>query len=58
MLAYLFVAIYVLLCTLVAIVGSGARLGFWGTFVVSLLLTPVLTILFLIVFTPKTRKSA
>jgi len=58
MMIYLFVAIYVALCMLVAIVGTGARLGFWGTFFVSVLLTPVLTIFFLIIFTPKTRKSA
>ena len=49
MMIYLFVAIYVALCMLVAIVGTGARLGFWGTFFVSLLLTPVLTIFFLII---------
>lgn len=52
---FILAIIYILLCIPVAIVGSGARLGFLGTFILSILLTPLLMIFLLIVLTPKRR---
>lgn len=52
---YVIVAVYVALCIPVAIVGSGSRLGALGTFLFSLLLTPLLMIFLLIMLTPKKR---
>ena len=55
---YILGAIYIALCIPVAIVGTGSRLGFFGTFLFSLLLTPLLMIFFLIMLTPRKRKTA
>jgi len=41
---------YILLCLLVGAAGRYTRAGFWGTFVVSLLITPFLSFLFLLLF--------
>lgn len=49
--------IYFLLALLVGIVGTGSRIGFFGTFVLSLLLTPLLMIFLLIALTPRKPKS-
>jgi uncharacterized membrane protein len=50
--------IYFLLALLVGIVGTGSRIGFFGTFVLSLLLTPLLMIFLLIALTPRPKASA
>ncbi len=50
--------IYFLLALLVGIVGTGSRIGFFGTFVLSLLLTPLLMIFLLIALTPRPQASA
>lgn len=55
---YILGAIYIALCISVAIVGTGSRLGFFGTFLFSLLLTPLLMIFLLIMLTPRKRKTA
>ncbi len=55
---YILGAIYIVLCIPVAIVGTGSRLGFFGTFLFSLLLTPLLMIFLLIMLTPRKRAKA
>jgi hypothetical protein len=44
---------YLLLCLVVALLGRHTRIGYWGTFVVSLVVTPFLTFLFLVFFAPR-----
>lgn len=44
---------YLGLCLLVAILGRDTRIGYWGTVLVSVIITPFLTFLFLFFFTPR-----
>jgi hypothetical protein len=46
----LFLAVYLALCLLVAVLGRHARLGYWGTAVVAFVLTPFVTFIFLVLF--------
>ncbi|WP_428249266.1 hypothetical protein [Ferrovibrio sp.] len=55
---YIVAFIYILLALLVGVVGSGSRIGFFGTFVLSLLLTPLLMIFLLIALTPRRKPKA
>jgi hypothetical protein len=48
--------VYFVFCVLVGLAGSQRRLGFFGTFLVSLFLTPVIVMLVLI-FTAPTRET-
>lgn len=47
---YLLFIGYVVLCLLVGLMGRKTRIGFLGTFVASLLLTPFIVFIFLVVF--------
>jgi len=40
----MFVVLYLLLCAIAGIIGSNRVVGFWGFFLLSLLLTPVITL--------------
>ena len=44
---------YLGLCLLVSILGRNTRIGYWGTVLVSLIITPFLTFLFVFFFTPR-----
>ena len=44
---------YIGLCLLVGILGRQTRIGYWGTVLVSVLITPFLAFLFLFFFTPR-----
>lgn len=44
------ILLYLLLCVIAAFVGKESRLGFWGIFLVALLLTPVLAFLLVLLF--------
>lgn len=44
------ILLYLLLCVIAAFLGKDSRLGFWGIFLVSLLLTPVLAFLLVLLF--------
>jgi hypothetical protein len=44
---------YVVLCFLTAIIGRPTRAGYWGTFLISLLITPLLAFIFLVLFGPR-----
>jgi hypothetical protein len=46
------VIIYIVFCLLTALCGTQRRLGFFGTFIVSLLITPVVMLLVLILTAP------
>jgi hypothetical protein len=49
--------LYVVVCLLAAYFGRATRLGYWGTFVVSLIFTPFLVVLFLLLFAPGRQKG-
>ena len=49
------VIIYISFCLLAGLCGSHRRLGFFGTFIISLFLTPVLVLLVLILTAPSNR---
>ena len=49
------VIIYILFCLLAGLCGSHRRLGFFGTFIISIVLTPVLVLLVLILTAPSNR---
>ena len=44
---------YLALCLAVGSLGRRTRIGYWGTVLVSLVLTPFLTFLFLFFFAPR-----
>ena len=44
---------YVALCLLVATLGRTTRIGYWGTVLVSFVVTPIVTFLFLFFFAPR-----
>jgi hypothetical protein len=50
---------YVFLALLVGIGARNRQIGFWGFFILSLILTPIVTGIFVIICTPKkTRRPA
>jgi hypothetical protein len=50
MTGYLWPVLYVVVCALAAYFGRNTRLGYWGTFVVSLIFTPFLVVIILLLF--------
>ena len=44
---------YIALCLIVGTLGRQTRIGYWVTVLVSLVLTPILTFLFLFFFAPR-----
>lgn len=44
---------YLALCLLVGTLGRTTRIGYWGTVLVSLVVTPFVTFLFLFFFSPR-----
>jgi hypothetical protein len=44
---------YIALCLLVGILGRETRVGYWGTVVIGIVLTPFLTFLGLFFFAPR-----
>ena len=44
---------YIVFCLLVGLCGSQRRMGFFGTFIVSLFLTPVIVLLILVFTAPR-----
>jgi hypothetical protein len=49
------VIVYVIFCLLVALCGTRRRLGFFGTFILSVLFTPVVMLLMLMLTAPAHR---
>jgi hypothetical protein len=48
----LFIIVYIAFCVLAGFCGMHRRLGFFGTFLVSLFITPIVMLLALIMFGP------
>jgi len=49
---------YIALCLLVGILGRETRVGYWGTVVISIVITPFLAFLFLFFFAPREPRGA
>ena len=49
---------YVALCLLVGTLGRRTRIGYWGTVVISIVITPFLAFLFLFFFSPREIRGA
>ncbi len=47
------VLVYLGLCLIAGIVGRNRRIGFWGFFFCSIVLTPILSLLFLYIAMPR-----
>ncbi len=45
-----FAILYVLLCVIAAIFGKNSRLGFWGILLVGFVLTPIASLLCVVLF--------
>jgi hypothetical protein len=58
MIVYLLPFIYLVVCALVAYFGRNTRIGYWGTFFLSILVTPVIVIIALILLGPIIRRQA
>ena len=52
------IAAYVVLALIVAVCARNRQIGFWGFFILSLIVTPIITGIFLIICTPKKTKHA
>jgi hypothetical protein len=50
--------VYVIFCLLAGLCGIQRRLGFWGTFIISLFITPVLMLLVLLLTAPSPRAES
>jgi len=51
------VIVYIVFCVLVGLCGSQRRMGFIGTFVISLFLTPVVVLIVLLLTGPSQRRA-
>jgi peptidoglycan/LPS O-acetylase OafA/YrhL len=47
------IVLYIVFCLLTGLCGSQRRMGFFGTFIVSLFITPVLMLLILVFTAPR-----
>jgi hypothetical protein len=50
--------LYVIFCLLTGLCGIQRKLGFWGTFVIALLVTPIPVLLVLLLTAPSRRYDA
>lgn len=50
--------LYMIAVVIVSYMGRDSRLGFWGVFVVSFLVTPLITFIILILFDRKRQASS
>lgn len=53
---YITLGIYALLCVMVGWIGRWSRLGFWGVVLLSLVLTPAVSILLVLFLSDRARK--
>jgi hypothetical protein len=47
--------VYIIICALIALVGKGKSIGYWGTFFLSLFLSPLVGLIIALASGPKTR---
>ncbi|HET9537431.1 MAG TPA: hypothetical protein VFP43_19170 [Mesorhizobium sp.] len=52
------VIVYVVFCLLTGLCGIQRRLGYWGTFIISLFITPVVMLLVLLLTAPTERAES
>lgn len=57
MITYLLPFIYLIVCALTAYFGRNTRIGYWGTLFLSVLVTPVVVIIALILLGPVLRRQ-
>ena len=59
MIVYLLPFVYLGVCALTAYFGRNTRIGYWGTFFLSILVTPFVTLIGLILLAPsRARRGA
>jgi hypothetical protein len=51
------IILYIVFCLLAGLCGTHRRLGFFGTFLISLVITPVVVLLLLILTAPSQRRQ-
>jgi hypothetical protein len=51
------IILYIVFCLLAGLCGTHRRLGFFGTFLISLVVTPVVVLLLLILTAPSQRRQ-
>ena len=49
MIAFIFIALYLLSCIVIGSIGSGKKIGFWGSFFIALLFSPVIGLIVVLV---------
>ena len=52
------ILIYLTLCALVGMRGMSTRVGFWGTALLSVILTPLVVFLAIMIFEDQSRRNA
>jgi hypothetical protein len=52
-----FVIPYLILAAIAGLFGIRTRIGFWGVFLLSIIFTPILTLLFLFLLKDKPKKN-
>ncbi len=57
MIAFILVCIYLIFCFLVAYIGRDAFMGFFGVFILSILITPILAAILIILVRPKPERK-
>jgi hypothetical protein len=58
MMTYLMPFIYLVVCALTAYFGRNTRIGYWGTFFLSVLMTPFVVVIGLLLLGTINRKQA
>jgi hypothetical protein len=53
---FLLLLAYVALCVVAGYAGRHTRVGFWGVFFISILITPPVAVLLMILFHPRLRQ--
>ena len=53
----IFIAGWIIFSLIAGIMGSNKRMGFWGTFLTSLVISPVICIIFVLIFQPKRKHN-
>lgn len=57
MVAYLGIGVYLAFCLLVAFSGRKVRIGFWGVLVLSILITPLIAAILIVILRPKLKEK-
>jgi hypothetical protein len=58
MIAYLLPFVYLAVCGLTAYFGRNTRIGYWGTFFLTLFVTPFVTLIGLVLLGPNRRTTS